>query len=85
MSVYHKDAETMDVPELRHTEDEDESAAPPLVETSSSDDDQATRSRRSPSVRSTLDNHGFPYLSVLPRPERRRIQLEIRRNKKLGN
>ena len=41
--------------------------------------------RQSPSRRNATDAYGLPYLTVLPRPERKRITLEIRRKRKPGN
>ena len=45
----------------------------------------STRSRQSPSPKNAADRHGVPYLTQLPRHERRRIELETRKNKKPGN
>ena len=51
---------------------------------SGSEEESVSRSRQSPSRKNASDHHRFPYVTVLPRHERRRIKLEVRRNKKLG-
>ena len=84
----------MDVAELRYSKNESPTAAPVVVasgqdvvmsSSESDDDSQASRSRRSPSRKNATDEHGVPYLTVLPRHERRRVQLEARKKKKPGN
>ena len=73
--------------ESRHDDVESHTGSGDSDQDSSSDtDDEASQSRRqSPSTKNMTDAHGVMYMTVLPRHERRRIQLEAKRNKKPGN
>ena len=59
------------------------------TESSSDSEDEiggpSWRLRQSPSWKNATDAHGVPFLTILPRDERRRIQLEARKNKRPGN
>ena len=81
-AIVELEASRQDDVASRTSEDESWSQA-----SSSDDESQASRSsRQSPSRKNVTDHQGFPYISTdLPRHQRRRIQREGRRKKKLGN
>ena len=59
------------------------------AESDSTDSDSGLVIESSPSAsprqrRHQVDENGFPYVGTLPRHERRRIQLDVRKNRKLG-
>ena len=56
------------------------------TDSADSDSDVGSSPSASPqtSLRHYVDHNGLPYATRLPRHERRRIQLQVRKNRKLG-
>ena len=82
-----KDALTTAAPIIELSNQED--ALSSSESGSDSDQDERgshiSRSQQFLSSKNTVDSHGVPYLTLLSKHERRRIQLEVRKKKKPGN